>query len=108
MTTTLASPEAGRAVHAHRPARSVNALGRGSGLALGVSLIWFSLLVLIPLAAVVVRATTGGWDGFWHVLTNDQTAAALRLTVGESLLVTALNIVMGTTIAWVLVRDRFP
>jgi len=86
----------------------VNALGRGSGIALGVSLIWFSLLVLIPLSAVVVKATTGGWDGFWHVLTNDQTTAALRLTIGESLLVTLLNIVMGTMIAWVLVRDRFP
>lgn len=88
--------------------RSVNALGRGSGLALGVSLVWFSLLVLIPLTAVVVQATTGGWGGFWDTLTNAQTIAALRLTVGTSLLVTVLNIVMGTVIAWVLVRDRFP
>lgn len=107
-TTTTTSAEAGRAVRAHRPARPVNALGRGSGLALGVSVVWFSLLVLIPLAAVVVRATTGGWDGFWDVLTNDQTMAAIRLTVGQSLLVTLLNVVMGTMIAWVLVRDRFP
>jgi sulfate transport system permease protein len=98
----------GRAAYEHRPARSVNALGRGSGLALGVSLTWFSLLVLIPLAAVVVQATHSGWSGFWHTLTNDQTMAALRLTVGESLLVTAINVVMGTTIAWVLVRERFP
>jgi len=91
-----------------RPARSVNALGRGSGIALGVSMVWFSLLVLIPLAAVVVEATTGGWHGFWHVLANDQTMAALRLTIGQSALVTLLNVVMGTMIAWVLVRDRFP
>jgi sulfate transport system permease protein len=108
MTATLPSTEPGRAVRKHRPARSVNALGRGSGLALGVSVVWFSLLVLIPLTAVVVQATTGGWSGFWHVLTNDQTMAALRLTVAQSLLVTLVNVVMGTTIAWVLVRDRFP
>lgn len=68
---------------------------------------WFSLLVLIPLAAVVATATTGGWDGFWRVLTNPQTAAAIQLTVGQALLVTALNIVLGTIIAWVLVRDSF-
>jgi sulfate transport system permease protein len=86
----------------------VNALARGSGVALGVSITWFSLLVLIPLAAVVVQATNGGWDGFWHTLTDDQTFAALKLTVGQSLLVTALNVVMGTVIAWVLVRERFP
>jgi sulfate transport system permease protein len=87
--------------------KSVNSLGRGSGLALGVSLTWFSLLVLIPLAAVVVKSTTGGWDGFSHTLANDQTQAALRLTIGYSLVVTALNVVMGTIIAWVLVRERF-
>lgn len=106
--TSTESAEAGRTVFPHRPARSVNALGRGSGLALGVSLIWFSLLVLIPLTAVVVKATSGGAGGFWDTLTNDQTMAALRLTIGESLLVTLVNVVMGTMIAWVLVRDRFP
>ena len=88
--------------------RSVNSLGRGSGLALGISLTWFSLLVLIPLAAVVVKATAGGWSGFTHTQSNPQTQAALRLTIGDSLLVTLLNVVMGTVIAWVLVRERFP
>jgi sulfate transport system permease protein len=107
-TSTVPETANGRAVRVHRSARSVNALGRGSGLALGVSLVWFSLLVMLPLTAVVVQATNDGWSGFWHTLTNDQTLAALKLTVGQSLLVTALNVVMGTTIAWVLVRDRFP
>jgi sulfate transport system permease protein len=78
-----------------------------SGLGLGLALTWFSLLVLIPLAAVVATAAEGGWSGFWKAVTNDQTAAAIRLTVGQALLVTAVNIVMGTLIAWVLVRDRF-
>jgi sulfate transport system permease protein len=70
-------------------------------------MIWFSLLVLIPLSAVVVKARTGGWDGYWHTITNPQTWAAIRLTVEQSLLVTLLNVVMGTLIAWVLVRDHF-
>jgi sulfate transport system permease protein len=78
-----------------------------SGLGLGVAMIWFSLLVLIPLAAVMAAATEGGWSGFWRTVTNEQTAAAIRLTVGEAFLVTAVNVVMGTLIAWVLVRDQF-
>ncbi|HET6654514.1 MAG TPA: sulfate ABC transporter permease subunit CysT, partial [Nocardioides sp.] len=90
-----------------RAARS-GSLTRGSALGLGVALTWFSLLVLIPLSAVVVTASGGGWETYAETLTNPQTLAALRLTVVTSVLVTALNIVMGTVIAWVLVRDRFP
>jgi sulfate transport system permease protein len=79
----------------------------GSRLGLGVATIWLSLLVLLPLSAVVIKASDGGWATFWHTLSNPQTAAALRLTVGEAALVTLVNVVMGTLIAWVLVRDRF-
>jgi sulfate transport system permease protein len=82
-------------------------LTTGSRIGLGVAMTWFSLLVLIPLAAVVARTTAGGWSQFWQTLTNDQTAAALRLTITQSALVTLLNVVMGTVIAWVLVRDDF-
>ena len=82
-------------------------LTRTSGLALGVAMTWFSLLVLIPLAAVVVTAAGGGWSGFWDTVTSPQTAAAIRLTVLTALAVTVVNVVMGPLIAWVLVRDRF-
>jgi sulfate/thiosulfate transport system permease protein len=82
-------------------------LGTGSTLALGASVLWFSLLVLIPLSAVAVSASAGGWAGFWDVVSSGQTAAALRLTVTQAVLITVLNIVMGTALAWVLVRDRF-
>ena len=68
---------------------------------------WFSLLVFIPLTAVLVQASAGGWSAYWDALTSPQTLAALRLTVGTAVLVTAVNIVMGTAIAWVLVRDQF-
>jgi sulfate/thiosulfate transport system permease protein len=96
-----------------RPARrrrsaSARSLTPGSALGLGVAMLWFSLLVLIPLAAVVVVAAEGGWGNFVDAVTNKQTFAALRLTVLTSIGVTVVNMVMGTIIAWVLVRDRFP
>lgn len=88
-------------------AKSATSLTPISGLGLGIALTWFSLLVLIPLTAVLVQASAGGWSAFWEALTSPQTLAALRLTVGQAVLVTAVNIVMGTVIAWVLVRDQF-
>jgi sulfate/thiosulfate transport system permease protein len=90
-----------------RRAPRPGALTFGSGVGLGVGMIWFSLLVLVPLSAVIVKAQSGGWDGYWHTITNAQTWAAIKLTVVQSLLVTLVNIVMGTLIAWVLVRDHF-
>ena len=109
-TPALASPEPAGPSRRSGRRRGASTSGQLTGvstLGLGVAVLWFSLLVLIPLAAVVASSAAGGLDGFWQVLTNDATAAALRLTVGTALLTTALNIVMGTVIAWVLVRDRF-
>ncbi len=106
MTTAAATALGRPASRRRRPARS-GSLTPTSRLGLGVALLWFSLLVLIPLSAVVATSLAGGWDGIKAVLTNEMTIAALRLTVVTSLLVTALNVVMGTVIAWVLVRDRF-
>jgi sulfate transport system permease protein len=71
-------------------------------------LTWFSLLVLIPLALIVIQSVDGGWVTFRDTLTSTQTASALRLTVEQALYVTLVNVVMGTLIAWVLVRDAFP
>jgi len=81
---------------------------RTSGIGLGVAVLWFSLLVLIPLSAVVVTTTEGGWANFWRTITNEQTAHAIRLTVLAAVVVTVVNVFSGTAIAWVLVRDRFP
>ncbi|WP_332644356.1 sulfate ABC transporter permease subunit CysT [Aeromicrobium sp.] len=91
-----------------RRSRSATSLTRSSGLGLGIALTWFSALVLIPLALVVVQSTEGGWATFRDTLTNPQTAAALRLTVTQAFIVTLANVVLGTLIAWVLVRDEFP
>lgn len=78
-----------------------------SSIGLGVGVVWFSVLALLPLVAVVVETSSAGWSGFWATVTHPQTAAALRLTVGHAALVTGLSVVMGTVIAWVLVRDSF-
>lgn len=105
MTTAVLSQDT-RTVGRGRPGVRFT-LTRGSSLGLGVALLWFSLLVLIPLAAIVATAGGEGWHGYVDTLTNPETWAALKLTVGQSLLVTGINVVMGTLIAWVLVRDRF-
>jgi sulfate transport system permease protein len=83
-------------------------LTRGAGISLGIAMIWFSLLVLLPLSAIVARAAEGGWSNYLHVVRDDQTWTAVMLTVTQAVLVTVLNVVVGTVIAWVLVRDRFP
>lgn len=87
--------------------RRLTTLNRASSLGLGIALLWFSLLVLIPLVAILVQASAGGWSAYAAALTNPQTLAALRLTVGQAVLVTLVDVVMGTAIAWVLVRDSF-
>jgi sulfate transport system permease protein len=80
---------------------------QGSPLSRGIVVGYLSLLVLIPLAAVVWRSTGGGIGGFVQAITNPQALAALRLTFVASLVVVAINVVTGTLIAWVLVRDSF-
>jgi sulfate/thiosulfate transport system permease protein len=89
-----------------RPARLSS---RGSGaLALGVVTVWLSVIVVLPLAAVVVRSTDGGLDAFWSSVSSRQAVSALRFTMLVSLVVAAINAAAGTLIAWVLVRDEFP
>jgi sulfate transport system permease protein len=80
----------------------------GAGLGLGVSVLYLSLIVLVPLAAVVWRSTESGPDFFWRAITTPDSWAALKLTVGASIVVALINVLMGTLIAWVLVRDSFP
>jgi sulfate/thiosulfate transport system permease protein len=78
------------------------------GLAMGASMLWLSIIVLLPLAAVVARSLDGGVEAFWHAVTARQAVSALRFTLFVSLGAAAINAVFGTLIAWVLVRDRFP
>jgi sulfate transport system permease protein len=80
----------------------------GTALGLGTAVLYLSLIVLIPLAAVVLRSGKQGGDYFWRAVTTPDAWAALKLTVGGAAAVAVVNLVMGTVIAWVLVRDRFP
>jgi sulfate transport system permease protein len=73
-----------------------------------VSVAWLSVVVLLPLAAVVARSTDRGLDGFWNAISSNQAVAAFKLTIGMSLAVALVNAAAGTLIAWVLVRDEFP
>jgi sulfate/thiosulfate transport system permease protein len=80
----------------------------GFGLALGFTLTYLSLIVLIPLAAMVLKAGTLGLAGFWEIVSGPRTSAALRLSFFTSLIAAAVNAVFGVIIAWVLIRYRFP
>jgi sulfate transport system permease protein len=89
-------------------ARSGSNSGGGTALGLGLVTLYLSLLVLIPLGAVVWKSQSNGWSGGWHQVTSPQAWAALKLTLTISAGVALFNLVMGTIIAWVLVRDDFP
>ncbi|MEA2310980.1 MAG: sulfate/thiosulfate transport system permease protein [Solirubrobacteraceae bacterium] len=92
-----------------RPAGRSGAAGPRTGalVAGGLASAWLTLIVLIPLAAVVARSFDGGAQQFLDAITNRQAIAALRFTLLVSLVVVAIDAVMGVLIAWVLVRDEF-
>ncbi|MFD6389582.1 sulfate ABC transporter permease subunit CysT [Nocardia sp. NPDC060259] len=77
-------------------------------LGIAIAVLWLSVIVLLPLAALTVSSFEDGWSGFWDAVTAPAALDSLRITVGVSVVVAVLNVVMGTLIAWVLVRDEFP
>jgi sulfate transport system permease protein len=80
----------------------------GFSLALGYSVVYLALIVLIPLAAVFFKSATLGWEGFWRVVTQPRVLASFELSFGASLIAAGINVVFGLILAWVLVRYRFP
>ena len=80
----------------------------GFGMALGLTLAYLGLIVLIPLGAMFLRTATLSWPEFWRIASDPRTVAALRLSFGAASVAALLNLVMGTTVAWVLVRYDFP
>ncbi len=80
----------------------------GFGLTLGYSMLYLSLLVLIPLSTVFVRSSEGGWQHFYDAVTTPRVVASLSLSFGASLVAAWVNSVFGLIIAWVLVRYTFP
>jgi sulfate transport system permease protein len=80
----------------------------GFGLALGVTLTYLSLIVLVPLSALVLRAFDEGFADWWGTVTSERALASFKLSFGASLAAALVDAVFGTIIAWVLVRYRFP
>ena len=80
----------------------------GFGPAMGFTLFYLTMIVLIPLAALALRPWEHGVAGVWKTLSDDRVLAALRLSFGAALIASALNVVMGVIVAWALVRYRFP
>ncbi len=80
----------------------------GFGISLGITLGYLSLLVLIPVSAVFLRTSLGGWNAFWATVTAPRLLASYKLTIGASFLGALINAVFGLLVAWVLARYRFP
>jgi sulfate transport system permease protein len=80
----------------------------GFGLALGFTLVYLSLIVLIPLSAVLLKTMTLSWDQFVRVVTSPRVVASYKLSFGASLIAALVNVVFGLVMAWCLVRYRFP
>jgi len=102
--TTPAGPDA-------RPGRRRPRAGRltaASGLGLGTGVLWLSLIVGLPIAAIIGTSLGSGPGAFWEAVTGHEALDAIRLSVVSALLATLVNAVVGTGIAWVLVRDSFP
>lgn len=80
----------------------------GFRLALGYTLVYLTLIVLIPLSAIFFKTAGLGWADFWHAVASPRVLASYRLTFGTSLAAAAVNAFFGLIIAWMLVRYSFP
>lgn len=80
----------------------------GFGLSMGFTLLYLSLLVLIPLATLPIKAAELSLADFWSVVTEPRVVASYKLTFGAALIAAVVNVVFGLIVAWCLVRYRFP
>jgi sulfate transport system permease protein len=78
-----------------------------TSLRVGAASIWLSVIVLLPLAAILWQAAGGGWDAFWRAVTSNAAVDSFQVTLTISAGVTLVNTVFGLLVAWVLTRDEF-
>src|ERR1700753_2292050 len=102
MTTTALSEVTGRNTQRRNRLR-----GEATSLRVGVAVLWLSVIVLLPLAAILWQSIGGGWDAFWIAGTSNAALESFRVTLTISAGVTVVNMFFGLLIAWVLVRDEF-
>ncbi|MBL0920118.1 MAG: sulfate ABC transporter permease subunit CysT [Hydrogenophaga sp.] len=88
--------------------RSTRRVLPGFNLTLGYTLLYLSLIVLIPLSALVFKTLSMTWPQFWEAVASPRVLASYRLTFGASLIAATVNVVFGLLVAWVLVRYTFP
>ena len=79
-----------------------------TSLRVGVATTWLSIIVLLPLAAIVWQSAGGGWNAFWTAVTSNAAMEAFRVTLTISVGVAVINLFFGLLVAWVLTRDEFP
>lgn len=79
-----------------------------TSLRVGAASIWLSVIVLLPLAAIVWQSAGGGWSDFWTSVTRPGAVESFKVTLSISFVVAVINLVFGLLVAWVLVRDDFP
>src|SRR6202163_2812545 len=104
----MATREAAVEIDRPTPRRLPQRVLPGFGLTLGYTMVYLSLLVLIPLSAVFIRSFGLGGGHFWDVVPPPRVIASLRLSFGASLIAALINVVFGLNVAWVLVRYSFP
>ncbi len=80
----------------------------GFGLALGWTLFYLCLIVLLPVSTIFIKSTSLTWAHFWNAVTSPRALASYRLSFGASLAAALINAVFGLLVAWILVRYRFP
>jgi sulfate/thiosulfate transport system permease protein len=80
----------------------------GFGITMGFTLLYLSLIVLIPLSTVWLKTATLSWSEFWGIVTSARTLAAYRLSLETAWIAASVNVIAGLLVAWVLVRYRFP
>jgi sulfate/thiosulfate transport system permease protein len=80
----------------------------GFGLTMGYTIVYLSLIALIPLSTILLKTAGMGWERFWHVVLSPRVLAAYRLSIGASIAAAVINSVFGFAVAWSLVRYRFP
>lgn len=107
MTTAITREVTGRS-HGRGAPRGTGFRGGGTSLRVGVAMVWLSVIVLLPLAAIGWQAIGGGWRAFRLAVTSKAALESFRVTLTISVGVTVLNLVFGLLIAWLLVRDDFP
>jgi sulfate transport system permease protein len=78
-----------------------------TSLRVGVATTWLSVIVLLPLAAIVWQSAGGGWDAFWTAVTSNAAMQSFRVTLTISFAVAVINLFFGLLVAWVLTRDEF-